>query len=161
MFPDAHIIFDDHVSHRTSIGSRATGSGPKKQKTLPLTLRFASVGGKFSLLACSVPARKQTLMCACRPFCTENVQHTLYGLEALIYKLSVVVLAVSLALLGTVDFTSIGNAWLQEPSKSVFVCAALLRIVTPLQSLSALFIADIGRYVGHTPAELQEIRYVL
>ena len=159
MFPDAHIIFDDHVSHRTSIGSRATGSGPKKEKTLPLTLRFASVGGKFSLLACSVTTRMQTLRCACHA--AENVQHTLYGLEALIYKLSVLVLAVSLALLGTVDFKSMGDTWLQEASKSAFLCAILLRIVTPLQSLSALFIADIGRYVGHTPAELQEIRYVL
>lgn len=47
MFPDTHIFFDDHVSHHTSIGSRATGSGPKNDKTLPLTLRFASVGGEF------------------------------------------------------------------------------------------------------------------
>ena len=37
----------------------------------------------------------------------------------------------------------------------------MLRIVTPLQSISALFIADIGRYVGHTAAELQEIRAAL
>jgi small-conductance mechanosensitive channel len=40
----------------------------------------------------------------------------------------------------------------------MFFCSSVLRIVTPLQSISALFIADIGRYIGHTAAELQDIR---
>ena len=39
-------MFDDHVSHRASIGSRAKRSRHKNDKLLPLTLRFASVGGK-------------------------------------------------------------------------------------------------------------------
>jgi hypothetical protein len=76
----------------------------------------------------------------------------------LLYKLSVLLLAVSLALFSAVDFKAMDDRWLQDTTKSVFLCAGLLRFVTPLQSLSALFIADIGRYVGHTPAELQEIR---
>ena len=88
----------------------------------------------------------------------ENVQHTLYGFEALLYKFSVFALAASLALLSAVDFKAMGDTWFHDATKSVFLCALLLRVVTPLQSLSALFIADIGRYVGHTPAELQEIR---
>ena len=40
----------------------------------------------------------------------------------------------------------------------MFFCSSVLRIITPLQSISALFIADIGRYIGHTAAELQDIR---
>jgi hypothetical protein len=46
MFPEAHIMFDDHVSHHASIGSCAKRSRHKNDKLLPLTLRFASVGGK-------------------------------------------------------------------------------------------------------------------
>lgn len=88
------------------------------------------------------------------------MQHTLYGLEALIYNISVLMLAASLALICTVDLTALADSWFQETMKSTFLCSMLLRIVTPLQSLSALFIADIGRYVGHTPSELQEIRCV-
>ena len=90
----------------------------------------------------------------------ENVQHTLYGFEALLYKLSVLVLAVSLALLSAVDFKAMGESYMQKAAESAFACALTLRIVTPLQSLSALFIADVGRYVGHTAGELQEIRSV-
>lgn len=62
MFPDAHIFCDDHKSHRASIGSRATGSGPNNETKLPLTLRFASVGGKFCMLACAcfAPLRYHT-----------------------------------------------------------------------------------------------------
>ena len=48
MFPEAHIMFDDHVSHHASIGSHSSRSGHKNDKLLPLTLRFASVGGKRS-----------------------------------------------------------------------------------------------------------------
>lgn len=40
----------------------------------------------------------------------------------------------------------------------MFFCSSVLRTITPLQSISALFIADIGRYIGHTAAELQDIR---
>jgi hypothetical protein len=90
------------------------------------------------------------------------VQHTLYGLEALMYKLSVLMMAASLALVGAVDFAATPGErlGLHQATKSTLLCAMLLRVVTPLQSVSALFIADIGRYVGHTPGELQEIRCV-
>ena len=40
--------------------------------------------------------------------------------------------------------------------QSTLFYSLLLRIVTPLQSVSALFVADIGRHVGHTVEELEE-----
>ena len=83
--------------------------------------------------------------------------HVLYGIEALIYKVSVLSLCVSWSIIIGVTFHA-DNADVHEAMRSLFFCAAVIRIATPLQSVSALFIADIGRYIGHTAAELQEIR---
>lgn len=57
-----------------------------------------------------------------------------------------------------VDFEIKDDQQLLETFELLFLCSTVLRVVTPLQSISALFIADIGRYIGHTAAELQEIR---
>ena len=62
------------------------------------------------------------------------------------------------ACLRQVDFSNEESQQWAETLGSIFFCSLVLRIVTPLQSISALFIADIGRYIGHTAAELQEIR---
>ena len=62
------------------------------------------------------------------------------------------------ACLVQVDLSNEESQQWSKTLESMFFCSLVLRIVTPLQSISSLFIADIGRYIGHTAAELQEIR---
>ena len=101
------------------------------RRSLPLTLRFAG----------------------------EGVPHTLYGVEAFVYEGAVLLWALSSAALLGMSFTP-EHGW-EEFVQSTLFYSLLLRVVTPLQSVSALFVADIGRHVGHTVEELEEIRSAL
>ena len=86
-------------------------------------------------------------------FETEGVRHTLYGLEALVYRCSVFTLALCLALLA-------GTSRLSDDDRvclvSTVYVATIVRIVTPLQSVSALFVADVGLAIGG--AQAREMR---
>lgn len=145
MFPRAHVLFDpaDLAATVRRESGHPQSSGHHVEQ-LPLTLQFASVGDTNGIHTHTH---------------TYGI-HVLYGVEGLLYKASVLCLCISWSVIAGVTFhpDDDGSVDVHEAMRSLFFCSAVIRIVTPLQSVSALFIADIGRYIGHTAAELQEIR---